>query len=293
MKQKQQGILFIIMAGFFFSLMTFFVRLSGSLPTIQKAFFRNIVAAVVSVILLARSEGGFQIKKGSWPDLLARSFFGTCGLICNFYAVDKLNIADANILNKLSPFFAIIMSYFILKEKANKLEWACVILAFIGALFVIKPSFQMEFVYAMIGVFGGFGAGMAYTFVRKLGKSGERGPVIVMVFSLFSCIVVLPFMILCYVPMTGIQLLYLLLAGVSATGGQLAITAAYTRAPAKEISVFDYSQVLFAAVWGFLFLDQIPDWLSIVGYFVIIGSAVFKWYINLYPNRFVKETDVV
>lgn len=276
-KQKQQGILFIIMAGLFFALMTFFVRLSGELPTMQKAFFRNAVAAVAAIVMLARSEQGFAIRKTSWKSLFFRCLCGTIGLICNFYAIDKMNIADANILNKLSPFFAIIASYFILKEKANKVEWSCVIVAFLGAVFVVKPSFQMDFVYAMIGVAGGLGAGVAYTFVRKLGKQGERGPVIVMCFSVFSCLVTLPFLILRFQPMNLKQILCLLLAGVFATGGQLSITAAYTKAPAKEISVFDYSQVIFAAILGFLFLGQIPDRMSIIGYVLIIGSAVFKW----------------
>ena len=114
---KYQGILFIICAAFFFSLMTFFVRLSGDLPTMQKSFFRNCVAAVVSVIMLARSEEKFKVQKGSWPFLFLRAGFGTTALIFNFYAVDHMNLADANILNKLSPFFAILMSWMILKEK--------------------------------------------------------------------------------------------------------------------------------------------------------------------------------
>lgn len=269
------------MAGLFFALMTFFVRMAGNLPTMQKAFFRNAVAAVAALFLLARSEEGFKIKKSSWRDLFLRSFFGTMGLICNFYAVDRLAIADANILNKLSPFFAIIMSYFILKEKANKTEWLCVVVAFIGALFVVKPSMDMQFVNAMIGMLGGFGAGVAYTFVRKLGKAGERGPVIVMCFSVFSCIVTTPFLIIGAKPMSLYQIVMLLLAGAAATGGQLSITKAYTKAPAKEISVFDYSQVVFAAALGMVFLGQIPDLMSIIGYVIIIGSAVFKWNYNL------------
>ena len=277
MKEKQQGILFIILAGFFFASMSFFVRLSGDLPTMEKAFFRNAVAVLVATFMLARTKEGFHVQKGSWPDLLMRSFFGTVGLICNFYAVDHMNIADANILNKLSPFFAILMSYFILKEKANKVEWACVVVAFIGAVFVVKPAFNMQFVNALIGVAGGLGAGIAYTFVRKLGKKGERGPMIVMVFSAFSCLCTLPFLIAEFQPMKTEQLLCLLLAGVSATGGQIFITKAYTKAPAKEISVFDYTQVLFAALLGFVFFGQIPDWMSLVGYLVIIGSAIFKW----------------
>lgn len=281
MNDKKQGILYIIMAGLFFALMTFFVRMAGNLPTMQKAFFRNAVAAVAALFLLARSEEGFKIKKFSWRDLFFRSFFGTMGLICNFYAVDRLTIADANILNKLSPFFAIIMSYFILKEKANKTEWLCVVVAFIGALFVVKPSMDMQFVNAMIGMLGGFGAGVAYTFVRKLGKAGERGPVIVMCFSVFSCIVTAPFLIIGAKPMSLYQIVMLLLAGAAATGGQLSITKAYTKAPAKEISVFDYSQVVFAAALGLVFLGQIPDLMSIIGYVIIIGSAVFKWNYNL------------
>ena len=281
MNDKKQGILYIIMAGLFFALMTFFVRMAGNLPTMQKAFFRNAVAAVAALFLLARSEEGFKIKKSSWRDLFLRSFFGTMGLICNFYAVDRLAIADANILNKLSPFFAIIMSYFILKEKANKTEWLCVVVAFIGALFVVKPSMDMQFVNAMIGMLGGFGACVAYTFVRKLGKAGERGPVIVMCFSVFSCIVTAPFLIIGAKPMSLYQIVMLLLAGAAATGGQLSITKAYTKAPAKEISVFDYSQVVFAAALGLVFLGQIPDLMSIIGYVIIIGSAVFKWNYNL------------
>ena len=277
MNNRKQGILYIILAGFFFALMTFFVRMSGDLPTMEKVFFRNAVAAVIATVTLIRSKVKFTPIGSSILGLFLRSLCGTVGLICNFYAIDRLNIADANILNKLSPFFAIIMSTFILREKANKIEWLCVLVAFTGALFVVKPSFQLQSVYALIGVLGGLGAGTAYTFVRKLGKEGVPGPVIVLCFSVFSCLVSLPFLVTGFVPMTSGQLVFLLLAGISAAGGQFCITKAYTKAPAKEISVFDYTQVIFAALLGLVFLGQIPDILSIIGYAVIIGSAVFKW----------------
>jgi len=276
-KENLQGILYIILAGFFFSLMTLFVRISGDLPTMQKAFFRNAVAAVVSIIMLAKSAEGFCVKRNSWGLLFMRAFCGCVGLISNFYALDKLGLADANMLNKLSPFFAIVMSIFILKEKANKVEWIAVAVAFTGALFIIKPSFNVTSVYGAIGLLGGFGAGVANTFVRKLGQQGERGPVIVMFFSVFSSLLTLPFFILNYKPMSTRQLLILLLAGISATGGQLSITKAYTKAPAKEISVFDYSQILFAAMLGMIFLGEVPDMWSVVGYVLIIGIAIFKW----------------
>lgn len=274
--KKGKGILYVLLAALFFSLMTAFVRLSGDLPTMQKTLFRNLVAAVAAWLMLLSNRQKIEIKKEHMPDLLLRSCFGTAGMICNFYAIDRLNISDANMLNKLSPFFAILMSIFILKEKVSKKEWLVVVVAFIGALLVIKPGFSMEAIPAFIGALGGFGAGVAYTYVRKLGKSGVRGPVIVMFFSTFSTFVCLPFFVEGYQPMTLWQTLLLLGAGIAATGGQLSITAAYTCAPAKEISVYDYTQVIFAALWGFLFFGQIPDALSVAGYVIIVGAAVYR-----------------
>lgn len=276
-KQKNLGIMYILVSAFFFALMSFCVRMAGDLPTMQKAFFRNFVAALVSGAMLLKSNEGFKIKKEGLPFLVLRALFGTFGIYCNFYALDHMNISDASMLNKLSPFFAVIMSVFILREKANGIEWMTIGIAFVGALFVAKPSFNVEVVPALIGFAGGFFAGTAYTFVRKLGKMGERGPVIVMFFSAFSCIITLPKIIFDYHEMSWIQLIYLLVAGTCAAIGQISITAAYTKAPAKEISVFDYSNVIFSAILGCIFLGQYPDRYSIIGYAIIIGAAIVKW----------------
>ena len=276
---RRKGILFILLSAFFFCLMSVFVRLAGDVPTMQKAFFRNIVAAILAAVLLARSKSGFSFQKKNLPDLLLRSSIGTAGILCNFWAVDHLRIADANILNKLSPFFAILMSIFILKEKPNRIEWLSVLLAFIGAAFVAKPSAGIASFPALIAILGGFTAGTAYTYVRKLGLEGERGPVVVMFFSAFSTLVLLPNLLFHYHPMTMKQLIFLIFAGMSAAGGQLSITTAYQNAPARDISVFDYSQVVYAAIFGLILFGEIPDVWSIAGYVIIIGTAFAKWYL--------------
>ena len=279
------GIIFILLAALGFSLMTFFVKLSGDLPTMQKVFFRNAVAAVIASVSLFRSKEKFHVQKGSWGWLFLRSFMGFLGIVANFWAIDRLGLADSNILNKMSPFFAIIMSYFLLKERPNRVEWISVLIAFIGAVFVVKPSAGVASLPAVVGLISGFCAGFAYTCVRKLGIMGERRPVIVFVFSTFSCLCAVPFLIFDYHPMTWLQLLYLILSGVSAALGQFSITAAYTHAPAKEISVFDYTQVLFAAALGGIFFGDRPDVYSIIGYIIIIGTAVFRWYYNLHKEE--------
>ena len=80
-----------------------------------------------------------------------------------------------------------------------------------------------------------------------------------------------------YEPMGARQLAFLLLSGCAAALGQLGITMAYTYAPAKEISVYDYIQVVFAALFGFLLFGELPDLLSVFGYVLIIGTAVYRF----------------
>lgn len=271
------SILFIIISAFCFALMNLFIRMSGDVPTMQKCFFRNFFALVVAVGTLIKTKTPFKIGKGNVKYLTIRSVSGGIGMICNFYAVDHLAISDASILNKLSPFFAIIFSYFVLKESADLVEWLSVGAAFIGAMFVVKPSFGLEVIPAGAGVIGGLGAGLAYTFVRKLGMRKENSMIIVAYFSGFTTLVFLPYLILKYEPMSSRQWLLLILTGIAAAGGQIFITKAYAKAPAKEISVYDFSIVLFAAIFGFMFLGQKPDILSIIGYVIIIGTAIVKW----------------
>lgn len=273
----KMGTIFIIISAFCFALMNLFIRLSGDVPTLQKCFFRNLFAFILAMLTLIRTHTLPKPGKGNLKYLLIRSISGGLGMVCNFYAVDHMPISDASILNKLSPFFAIIFSYFVLKETADRFEWFSVIVAFIGALFVVKPSFGFEVVPALAGFIGGLGAGLAYTFVRKLGMRGENSMIIVAFFSGFTTLMLLPDIIFNYSPMSAKQLVLLILTGIAAAGGQIFITKAYSKAPAKEISVYDFSIVLFAALFGFLFLDQLPDILSVIGYIIIIGIAVLKW----------------
>ena len=270
------GVTFIVGAAFFFALMNLFIRLAGNVPSMQKCFFRNLFALMIALAALLRSKTPFRIGKGNTKYLLGRSIAGGLGMICNFYAIDRMNISDASMLNKLSPFFAIIFSVYILDEKTQRKDWLMVISAFVGALFVVKPSFHLRVIPALAGVLGGFGAGLAYTFVRKLGKRGEKSMIVVAFFSGFTTLLLLPNLIFNYQPMTPKQWMYLCLTGLVAAGGQICITKAYTYAAAKDLSVYDYSIVIFAAIFGFLFLDQIPDIWSVIGYVIIITTAVIK-----------------
>lgn len=280
-KKQYKGIFYIILSAFCFSLMDMFVRMSGDLPSIQKSFFRNIVAAVFGCILVLKEKDSFQWKKGSGKYLILRSLFGTLGILCNFYAIDHLALADASMLNKMSPFFVVIFSFLFLKEKVTAAQILLVMGAFGGSLFVVKPTVSnLDLIPSLIGLLGGLGAGAAYTMVRKLGTIGVKGPFIVFFFSTFSCVVTLPWLIFDYHTMTLAQTVILLMAGLCAAGGQFAITAAYCYAPASEISIYDYTKVIFSMILGFVMFQQIPDFYSWVGYIIICLMAIFMFFYN-------------
>lgn len=281
MSRKSRGILCIILSAFCFAMMNTFLKMAGDLPSIEKSFFRNLVAAIIALVMLIRSNDGFHIKITNLHWFILRSLAGTLGVFCNFYAVDHLLLADASSLNKLSPFFVIIFSYLVLKEKITLPQLSFIVMAFIGSMFIIKPSFvSTSFGASIIGLMGGLFAGFAYTCVRKLGLRGEKGSMIVFFFSTFSMVACIPFMLFDFKMFTPTQLVFLLLTGVAAAGGQFSITAAYTYAPGKEISVYDYTQIMFSAVLGLCFFGQMPDAFSFIGYIVIIAAGVAMFFYN-------------
>ena len=122
---KYKGILFILLSAFCFAWMNVCVRMSGDVPTLQKSFFRNLIAAGVAAVMLARQGGGFRpASRKNWPLLLARGLCGTVGVLGNFYALDHLLLSDASMLNKMSPCFAVLSSMLFLKEKLAPVQIA-------------------------------------------------------------------------------------------------------------------------------------------------------------------------
>lgn len=279
LSNRTKGVLFIILSAFGFAMMSAFVKLSGDLPSFQKTFFRNITSCIIAFILIIINKESFFGKLENQKTLILRSIFGTLGIVFNFYAIDKLVLSDANMLNKLSPFFVIIFSAIVLKEKINTKQALAIIVAFIGALFIIKPQFNFDIVPSLIGVLGAICAAAAYTCLRALGGK-EKYYTIVFYFSFFSTIAILPFMLIVYKEMSMLQFVYLILAGIFASIGQFGVTIAYKYAKAKEISIFDYSNIIFSAIISIVLFNVIPDYLSVIGYIIIFAVSLYMFLYN-------------
>lgn len=282
-EDTKKGIVCICLSALGFSLMAMFVRMADNcgepLPAIQKAFFRNLVACAIACSVLFRNKAGlsglsFGLQPRQWMDLVLRSSFGTAGIFANFYAISHIPIADAIALNKTAPFFTLVFSWLLVGERMGLRQTLCVLGAFAGALFVIKPGLSGSLTLpSAVGLLSGFCAGAAYAFLHRLGKAGVNGAFIILFFSAFSCISCVPFIAADYHAMNPAQLLALAGAGACAAIGQFGITWAYRLAEPRQVAVFDYSGIIFSAILGFAAFGQIPDGWSFLGFAVIIAMA--------------------
>ncbi|MGF7060924.1 DMT family transporter [Brassicibacter mesophilus] len=285
MNNKTKGIVLMILSSFFFALMATAVKSLPEVGVPEKMFFRNAITLMTASFIIFRKKESFagNNKKA----LVLRSIFGLLGVAGNYYALSKLPLADSEILNKTSSFFVIILSVLFLNEKVRKQQVLTIILAFIGALFVIKPGLSFSIIPALTGIFGAFFAGAAYTTVRHLSRTDSPNT-IVFYFGLISTLAVVPFMLSGNFILSSLeQFLKLSAIGVSAAIAQYLMAYAYRYAPAGELSIYLYTNIVFSILIGFVIWNEVPDLMSLAGGALIIIAGLINYHIAKQYNRSV------
>ena len=291
MSDKAKGIACIVASAFGFAIMATCVRLcddyGAAISSFQKSFFRNVVALGLALAVFLRGSvpshaGSVPTQKRgpvptkAWLLLVLRSALGTVGVFANFYALSRITIAEGQTLNKTAPFFTVVFAALFLKEHAGWKSFYPLLVALVGVLLIAKPGFAGEAAFPLaVGLLGGISAGAAYTALRALGKTGAmKSSFIILFFSAFSCLAAVPFMLHGFVPMTAAQVAILFGAGGGAALGQFGVTLAYRSAAPRDIAVYDYTNILFTAAFGFALFGQVPDGWSLVGFALIVFAAV-------------------
>jgi drug/metabolite transporter (DMT)-like permease len=274
--KKSKGILYISLSAFFFSLMAVAVKATPNIPVVEKIFFRNMIGLVPILINSYRSQT--SLKPNNTKLILLRSTFGLLGIFAYYTALSLLSLSDAVIMNKLSPFFVLVFSAIFLKEKIKNKQVYALVFAVTGALFVIKPSFDLSVIPALIGLSSAIFAGAAYTTVRKLSES-DAPIVIVFYFSLITTLVTIPVMIVTknFVIPTGTEALLLILIGLAAVTAQIFMTSAYRYAPAGELAIYTYSNIVFSIIFSIVIWSDFPDLYSLMGALLIVTGGYINY----------------
>lgn len=272
---RRKGIVYILLSALFFSLMALTVKSVPHLPLSEKVFFRNFIGLIAISFTMVKNKVSFKI--GNPKLMLLRSLFGLGGVGLYYAALERLALGDAVILNKLSPIFVIIFAIIFLKEPYHKGQVWVIVIGVIGALLIIKPSFDLSVVPAIYALLSAVSAGAAYAVIRRLTKY-DKPTVIVFYFCLFSSVTMMPFMMLeGFVVPNFNEFLGLLGIGVFALTAQLFMTNAYKYAPASELSIYNYVEIIFSLLFGFVIWSERPDVVSILGAVMIILAGMINF----------------
>lgn len=277
MSERTKGAVLMCTSALLFSAMQIPISLSGTtIPIMEQVFFRNIVTLILSFILIMRSGGSLFGTKKNQPLLFVRSAFGFLGLITQFYAVAHANQGDVSTMMKLSPFMITLWAAIFLKEKIRKVQIPALLIAFLGAAFVANPAFNSNLLPLFMAFLCAFFSSVSYTLLAYF-KNKVDGMTIIMHFSTFCVLACIPFMIFDFVMPTFKELLLLLLIGVFGGFGQIALTYAYRLATAAEISIYNYSGIVFSIILGYVFLGEVLDVTSVIGCALVIIAALITY----------------
>jgi drug/metabolite transporter (DMT)-like permease len=286
-ENKNIGIILIISSSLFFSLMATAVKSVNEFPLAEKVFFRNFIGLIFLSLNLIKNRDILKVYNKKL--MFGRSAFGILGVFLFYNSILHLNLSNAMALNKISPFFIIILSGIFLKEKIKASQIFALFVALGGLLILLNPKLNMDLIPALLGIAGAFCAGIAYTIIRQM-RLTDSPSTIVFYFCLSSSIISFPMMLNNFVMPNTIELLQLCLIGVMALGGQLAMTNAYRYAPASQLSIYTYLNIVFSSIWGFLFWGESLTFIFLIG----AGLIIFAGYINFLSSngKFDKWKDI-
>ena len=278
-ERNLKGIRFLIGSGLAFSLMSVCVKaIGGRIPISELVFARATISIIITRFFLYKNKinpWGYQKRL-----LIIRGLLGTVALFCIFKALTILPIATATVIQYIYPTFTVISAYIILKEFISRRIVYSIIIGWIGIVLVSQPEFtsnsnvQETILAIIIAIFGALMTSLAYICVRKL-SSREHPLVIIYYFPLVSIPLSIPFVINDFVLPTGTDWFWIIGIGIFTQIGQLFITEGLTLLPAGQATSLNYSQVIFASIWGVLiFQEAITSSVYVGGICVLISTII-------------------
>jgi drug/metabolite transporter (DMT)-like permease len=275
MVQVQNGVIWMIIATFFFAFMGMFVKLgSPYFSEIELVFYRSFISLIFIILIIVNKK--ISLKTNFKKLHFYRSFVGFLSLLAFFYAISHLPLSTAISLNYTSPLFVALLITFFLNKKPSFYVCCLLLIGFFGAFLILKPTLIGNSAFAgFIGLLSGFGAGLAYLFMAQLGKVNEPDTRVVFYFTLLSSICAGLLMLLEDTNTEIFQHWWLLLGlGASATIAQLALTKAYRVGNTLKNAGLSYLTILFSSILGLIVFSETLDILSLVGILLIIISGI-------------------
>lgn len=245
---------------------------------VEILFWRQLVTLPI-LLVWAIMAGGLHKLGTQRPKAHAmRACYGVVGMVLNFGAVVLLPLAEATTFSFTTPLFAVLLSILLLGEKVGPWRWSAVAAGFIGIVIIAQPSGEHFPLYgAAVALGGAFMVALISIQIRDLSRT-DAPQVIVFYFALVSVLVLLVPMLWMHEPLDRHQLLLLVGVGVSGTLGQLGITTALRMGKVSSVIVMDYSSIVWATLYGWLFFATLPVATTWLGVPLVVGAGlIITW----------------
>lgn len=273
----RQGALFLLLGEALLAVMGGLIKfLSETLSTEQIVFFRN-TAGLLILMPLILNQGSRLLKTKMWHWHLMRGVVGVSAMYCYFWALGHMPLTEAFLVKLSSPFFMPLIGLLWLGERAGKYSIAAVVLGFAGVACILRPDDATFTFIALIALLGAFLAALAKVTIRRMSGT-ESSQTIVFYFALIAALISAPGAAISWQPVATPLWGWILLLGLVATLGQLALTHAYRIAPTGKVGVYAYSAVLYGALMGWLIWEEIPLWTTWLGAALIVAAGLLNLY---------------
>ena len=272
------GVRDMVLSALFFSAMSLLVKLAGErIPALQIVLVRALLSLGLSWWFIR--QAGLSWKGNRPRLLLLRGVFGLAGLICFFWAITLLDLADVTVLHYTNPLWTALLAALFLKERWTGRQTISLFLAVGGIILVAQPTAlfggvsRMPIEGVLLALGGAFFAGLAYVTVRKLGAS-EAPLVVVLYFPLVAVPLVTPFAIPVWVWPTALEWLILIGVGIATQVAQIFMTRGLAKLPAGRATTIGTLQVVFAGAWGWLVFGAFPNTWGIGGAILVVTAVI-------------------
>lgn len=279
-----KGSITIVVAALGFALMTALIKLAGErLHVTQILFVRQIVMmAIVMPSVLNHFPG--CLKTARLDLQIIRVVFALIAMLCGFYAVIHMPLADAMAIGFAKSFFVTIFAIFILHEVVGIRRWSAVAVGFVGVVVMMQPGTEGFDPISILALISAAAAGMVMVIIRKLSQTDKPITTLSYQAILVAICVAIPAWIY-WLPPTPFEWALLLAIGIVSYGAQMLNIYAYTWGEASVLASLDYIRLLYATLFGWLLFDTIPGVATWIGAMVIIGASLYTVQRERQKNR--------
>jgi drug/metabolite transporter (DMT)-like permease len=254
------------------AMFTILKHMTTELPVFVVAIMRTFTALLCMTPWLMR-VGLPGITTSRMTTHFLRSFFGISAFACVMYALTKLLMADVMVLAFTTPFWSIFISALVLGEVIRRYRIVATLVGFLGVLLIIKPHAGIDpaMLFALLSAVLTSGAMIS----MKSLSATEPPDRIVFYFFFYGTLVLLPAAAYTWQTPNLTQFGWLAAAGFLGTIGQVFLARAYSAAEVSVVAPFDFVRLPLAALFGFMFLSEIPDSLSGLGTLIVIAALLY------------------